>query len=106
MGKAVAERADIIIVTDDNPRNESPAAIRAAVLAGCPAAYEIGDRAAAILAGVDSLKEPGDCLLIAGKGHEQGQEIMGSVRPFDDATQARSTVAALDGLEHEFGGGR
>ena len=106
MGKAVIERADVTIVTDDNPRSEKPAAIRAAILAACPAAHEIGDRAAAILAGVDALKDPGDCLLIAGKGHEQGQEVMGAVRPFDDATQARSTVTALDGLEHEFGGGR
>ena len=106
MGKAVVERADVTIVTDDNPRSEKPAAIRAEILAACPQAHEIGDRAAAILAGVDALKEPGDCLLIAGKGHEQGQEVMGVVRPFDDATQARSTVAALNGLEHEFGGGR
>ncbi|MCH7486141.1 MAG: hypothetical protein IIC04_04060, partial [Proteobacteria bacterium] len=68
MGEAVARRADVAIVTDDNPRGEDPAAIRAAVLAGCREAHEIGDRAAAILAGVDALKEPGDCLLIAGKG--------------------------------------
>jgi UDP-N-acetylmuramoyl-L-alanyl-D-glutamate--2,6-diaminopimelate ligase len=106
MGEAVAARADVAIVTDDNPRSEEPAAIRAAVLATCPEAHEIGDRAAAILAGVDALKEPGDCLLIAGKGHEQGQEVKGAMLPFDDATQARSTVATLDGLEHEFGGGR
>jgi UDP-N-acetylmuramoyl-L-alanyl-D-glutamate--2,6-diaminopimelate ligase len=106
MGKAVAERADVVIVTDDNPRGENPAAIRTAVLAACPTAHEIGDRAAAILAGVDALKEPGDCLLIAGKGHEQGQEIMGAVRPFDDATQARTTVAVLDGIENSIGGGR
>jgi len=106
MGKAVAERADVVIVTDDNPRGENPAAIRAAVLAACPTAHEIGDRAAAILAGVDALKESGDCLLIAGKGHEQGQEVMGAVRPFDDATQARTTVAVLDGIENSIGGGR
>ncbi len=106
MGAAVAERADVAIVTDDNPRGEDPAAIRTAVLAGCPEAHEIGDRAAAILAGVDALKEPGDCLLIAGKGHEQGQEVGGVLRPFDDATQARSTVVALDGIEHDSGGGR
>jgi UDP-N-acetylmuramoyl-L-alanyl-D-glutamate--2,6-diaminopimelate ligase len=106
MGQAVAQRADVAIVTDDNPRGEDPAAIRSAVLAACPEANEIGDRAAAILAGVDALKEPGDCLLIAGKGHEQGQEVKGTLLPFDDATQARSTVAALDGLESGFGGGR
>jgi UDP-N-acetylmuramoyl-L-alanyl-D-glutamate--2,6-diaminopimelate ligase len=106
MGEAVAQRADVAIVTDDNPRSEEPAAIRAAVLAACPEAHEIGDRAAAILAGVDALKEPGDCLLIAGKGHEQGQEVKGAMLPFDDATQARSTVTTLDGLEQDFGGGR
>jgi UDP-N-acetylmuramoyl-L-alanyl-D-glutamate--2,6-diaminopimelate ligase len=106
MGAAVAERADVAIVTDDNPRGEDPAAIRAAVLAGCPQAHEIGDRAAAILAGVDALKEPGDCLLVAGKGHEQGQEVKGTMLPFDDAVQVRSTVSALDGIEQGFGGGR
>ena len=106
MGEAVARRADVAIVTDDNPRSEDPAAIRAAILASCPEAHEIGDRAAAMLAGVDALKEPGDCLLIAGKGHEQGQEVKGAMLPFDDATQARSTVAALDGIEHGFGGGK
>ncbi|HSF94810.1 MAG TPA: UDP-N-acetylmuramoyl-L-alanyl-D-glutamate--2,6-diaminopimelate ligase [Thermohalobaculum sp.] len=99
MGEAVASRADIAIVTDDNPRSEDPAAIRAAVMAACPRASEIGGRAAAILAGVDALKDPSDCLLIAGKGHEQGQEVKGQVLPFDDADQARASVGALDGLE-------
>ncbi|MEM9146521.1 MAG: UDP-N-acetylmuramoyl-L-alanyl-D-glutamate--2,6-diaminopimelate ligase [Pseudomonadota bacterium] len=97
MGRAMAEGADHVIVTDDNPRSEDPGAIRRAVLDGCPEAEEIGDRAAAILAGVDALKSPADCLLIAGKGHEQGQEIAGTHHPFDDATQARAAVAALDG---------
>jgi len=106
MGRAAAERADVAIVTDDNPRGEDPAAIRASVLKTCPEAYEISDRAAAILAGVDALKEPGDCLLVAGKGHEQGQEVKGRMLPFDDATQARATVATLDGLTNGFGGGR
>lgn len=106
MGAAVAERADVAIVTDDNPRSEHPAKIRAAVLTACPEAHEIGDRAAAILAGVDALKDTGDCLLIAGKGHEQGQEVKGRIIPFDDATHARSCVSALDGLEHGLGGGR
>lgn len=103
MGAAVACRADMAIVTDDNPRSEPPAAIRAAVLAACPEGTEIGDRAAAILAGVDSLKAPDDCLLIAGKGHEQGQEVRGRVLPFDDAEQARASVGALDGLEAGLG---
>jgi len=101
MGRAVAELADAAIVTDDNPRSENPAEIRAAVMAGCPRADEIGGRAEAILTGVDALRAPGDCLLIAGKGHEQGQEMAGQVLPFDDAEQARAAVAALDGLETE-----
>ena len=99
MGQAVAEGADLAIVTDDNPRSEDPAAIRAAVKAGAPEADEIGDRAEAILAGVDALRAPGDCLLIAGKGHEQGQEVAGKVIPFDDVEQARAAVAVLDGEE-------
>ena len=99
MGQAVAEHADLGIVTDDNPRTEDPAAIRAAVMLGAPDADEIGDRAEAILAGVDALRAPGDCLLIAGKGHEQGQEIAGQVKPFDDAEQARAAVAVLDSGE-------
>ncbi len=104
MGAAVAKRADLAIVTDDNPRSEDPALIRAAVLAACPQADEIGDRTAAILAGIDVLKAPGDCLLIAGKGHEQGQEIAGETIPFDDATQARAAVGALDGAGHALNG--
>ena len=106
MGQAVALRADTAIVTDDNPRGEDPMAIRREVLEGCPEAHEIGDRAAAILAGIDSLKDAGDCLLIAGKGHEQGQEVKGEMLPFDDATQARSSVGALDGLREATGVGR
>ncbi|MFN3263102.1 MAG: UDP-N-acetylmuramoyl-L-alanyl-D-glutamate--2,6-diaminopimelate ligase [Pikeienuella sp.] len=96
MGRAAAAGADVVIVTDDNPRNEDPAAIRAEVMAGCPGAEEAGDRAEAILRGVDSLS-PHDRLLIAGKGHETGQEIMGVTHPFDDAEIARAAVAALDG---------
>ncbi len=103
MGAAVAELADAAIVTDDNPRSEEPAAIRAAVRAGAPLAEDIGDRAAAILAGVEALKEPGDCLLIAGKGHEQGQEAAGRVLPFDDVEQARAAVIALDAVDQEYG---
>jgi UDP-N-acetylmuramoyl-L-alanyl-D-glutamate--2,6-diaminopimelate ligase len=96
MGHAMAEGADLVIVTDDNPRSEDPAAIRAAVIKGCPEADNIGDRAEAILSGVDALKAPGDVLLIAGKGHESGQEIMGEILPFDDADQARAAVTVLD----------
>ena len=96
MGQAAAENADVVIVTDDNPRSENAAAIRAAVLEGCPDATEIGDRAEAILRGVDAL-EPGDALLISGKGHETGQIIGDDIYPFDDAEQASIAVAALDG---------
>ncbi|UOA31377.1 UDP-N-acetylmuramoyl-L-alanyl-D-glutamate--2,6-diaminopimelate ligase [Sulfitobacter sp. DSM 110093] len=96
MGQAAAENADMVIVTDDNPRSEDPASIRAAVLDGAPDAMEVGDRAEAILRGVDAL-EPGDALLIAGKGHETGQIVGDDVLPFDDVEQASVAVAALDG---------
>jgi UDP-N-acetylmuramoyl-L-alanyl-D-glutamate--2,6-diaminopimelate ligase len=96
MGQAAAENADMVIVTDDNPRSEDPASIRAAVLDGAPDAMEVGDRAEAILRGVDAL-EPGDALLIAGKGHETGQTVGDDVLPFDDVEQASVAVAALDG---------
>jgi UDP-N-acetylmuramoyl-L-alanyl-D-glutamate--2,6-diaminopimelate ligase len=97
MGRAAAEHADILFVTDDNPRSEDPAAIRAAILAECPEATEVGDRAEAILRGVDALG-PGDALLVAGKGHESGQVIGSHVYPFDDVEQASVAVAALDGV--------
>ncbi|MFI0395491.1 UDP-N-acetylmuramoyl-L-alanyl-D-glutamate--2,6-diaminopimelate ligase [Paracoccus jiaweipingae] len=97
MGEAAREYADVVFVTDDNPRTEDPAAIRAAVMAGAgPDATEVGDRAEAILRGVDAL-QPGDALLIAGKGHETGQIIGSDVYPFDDVEQASVAVAALDG---------
>ena len=96
MGRAAAEHADQVIVTDDNPRSEDPALIRAAVLEGCPEATEVGDRAEAILRGVDALGA-GDALLIAGKGHETGQIVGDDVFPFDDAEQASVAVSALDG---------
>ncbi|MEJ6389102.1 UDP-N-acetylmuramoyl-L-alanyl-D-glutamate--2,6-diaminopimelate ligase [Gymnodinialimonas ulvae] len=97
MGRAAAEFADIALVTDDNPRSEAPGAIRLEVLAGCPEATEVGDRAEAILRGVDML-EPGDALLIAGKGHETGQQVGDVVYPFDDVEQASVAVAALEGM--------
>ena len=96
MGQAAAAHADVLFVTDDNPRSEDPGAIRAAILAACPDANEVGDRAEAILMGVDALG-PGDALLIAGKGHESGQTIAGQTYPFDDVEQASIAVAALDG---------
>ena len=92
---AIAQRlADVAIVTDDNPRSEDPAAIRAAILAAAPGAREIGDRRAAIAAAAALLAD-GDVLVVAGKGHEQGQTVAGVVHPFDDVAE---TAAAL-GLE-------
>ena len=96
MGAAARDHADVLYVTDDNPRSEDPAVIRAAILAACPEANEVGDRAEAILLAVDALG-PGDALLIAGKGHESGQTIAGDIYPFDDVEQASVAVAALDG---------
>ncbi len=92
MGAVAAVHADVAIVTDDNPRSEAPAAIRAEILASCPAAFEIGDRRAAIEAGVGMLR-PGDVLAVAGKGHEQGQIIGDAVLPFDDAAIVRALLA-------------
>ncbi len=96
MGQAARDHADVVFVTDDNPRSEDPALIRAAVMQGCPGATEVGDRAEAILRGVDALG-PGDALLIAGKGHETGQIVGDDVLPFDDSEQASVAVAALEG---------
>jgi UDP-N-acetylmuramoyl-L-alanyl-D-glutamate--2,6-diaminopimelate ligase len=93
MGAVCARLADVSIVTDDNPRSEVPAAIRAAILAACPGAIEIGDRAEAIAHGI-GLLGPGDVFVIAGKGHEQGQTVAGIVHPFDDADVARHAIAA------------
>jgi UDP-N-acetylmuramoyl-L-alanyl-D-glutamate--2,6-diaminopimelate ligase len=96
MGKAAAAGADLVIVTDDNPRSEDPAAIRRAVIEGCPDARNIGGRADAIAEGV-SLLQPGDVLLIAGKGHETGQTIGGVTHPFDDVAEARRAAALAGG---------
>lgn len=96
MGQAAAQNADAVIVTDDNPRSEDPATIRAAVLAGAPDAQEIGDRAAAIAAGIAMLG-PDDTLLIAGKGHETGQTIGDQVLPFNDVEVARLAASKTGG---------
>lgn len=93
MGAAAAAGADWAIITDDNPRSEIPSAIRAAVRAGAPAARDIGDRAAAIAAGLDNLGQ-GDVLVVAGKGHEQGQTIGPDILPFDDVATVRRLVGA------------
>jgi UDP-N-acetylmuramoyl-L-alanyl-D-glutamate--2,6-diaminopimelate ligase len=96
MGKAAAEFADRVIVTDDNPRGEDAAAIRKQALAGCPNAEEIGDRAAAIRAGIEGLTA-GDILVIAGKGHETGQIVGKKVLPFSDREEAVKAAMALGG---------
>ena len=93
MGRIASENADRVIVTDDNPRSESPAAIRAAILAEAPGAVEIGDRADAIKKTIAALAI-GDVLLIAGKGHELGQIIGDRIVPFSDH---EAVAAALKG---------
>ena len=94
MGRAAHELADIAIVTDDNPRSEDPAAIRAAVMAGAPGAIEGGDRRAAIRAAVEQLGD-GDVLVVAGKGHEQGQTVAGVTHPFDDVAETQAALQAV-----------
>ncbi|GAA4694181.1 UDP-N-acetylmuramoyl-L-alanyl-D-glutamate--2,6-diaminopimelate ligase [Nocardioides nanhaiensis] len=100
MGEIAARLADVVVVTDDNPRTEDPATIRAAVLEGARGVEggaevrEVGDRRAAVHEAV-ALARPGDVVLVAGKGHETGQEVDGVVHPFDDREVARQ---ALDGL--------
>jgi UDP-N-acetylmuramoyl-L-alanyl-D-glutamate--2,6-diaminopimelate ligase len=94
MGRIAAEKADIVIVTDDNPRSELPASIRSAILAEAPGAMEIGDRASAIHTGI-GLLGPGDVFIIAGKGHEPGQIVGSTVLPFSDHEVARTAIEAL-----------
>ena len=92
MGEIAARYGDMVIVTDDNPRSEDPAAIRAEVLTGAPNATEIGDRRRAVGEAV-AIAGPEDIVLIAGKGHEQGQIVGDLVLPFDDVTVAREAAA-------------
>jgi UDP-N-acetylmuramoyl-L-alanyl-D-glutamate--2,6-diaminopimelate ligase len=91
MGAIAARHADVVIVTDDNPRSEEPASIRAQIIAATPGAIEIGDRAQAIREAVAMLKS-GDALMIAGKGHETGQIIKGVTHPFSDQDVARAAL--------------
>ena len=91
MGAIAARFADVVIVTDDNPRGEEPSAIRAQILKAAPNATEIGDRAQAIREAVSMLR-PGDALMIAGKGHETGQIIKGVTNPFSDQDVARKAL--------------
>ncbi|ABD06697.1 UDP-N-acetylmuramoylalanyl-D-glutamate--2,6-diaminopimelate ligase [Rhodopseudomonas palustris HaA2] len=93
MGAIAAESADAVIVTDDNPRREDPATIRAAILAAAPGAREIGDRAEAIRTAIGEL-QPGDALVIAGKGHETGQIVGDTVLPFSDHEAAAAALSA------------
>ncbi|HXF97316.1 MAG TPA: UDP-N-acetylmuramoyl-L-alanyl-D-glutamate--2,6-diaminopimelate ligase [Gaiellaceae bacterium] len=95
MGRVAADRADVVVVTSDNPRSEDPLAIIEDVLQGSGLDVEIDpDRRSAIRRAL-SLAEPGDVVVVAGKGHEQGQEIAGEVRPFDDREVVREALAAL-----------
>ena len=91
-----AELADVAIVTDDNPRSEEPAAIRAEVLAGAKGAKEIGDRREAIRAAAAMLSD-GDILVVAGKGHEQGQIVGGVTHPFDDVSETAQALELVHG---------
>jgi UDP-N-acetylmuramoyl-L-alanyl-D-glutamate--2,6-diaminopimelate ligase len=101
MGAAAAACADVVLVTDDNPRSEDPAAIRAEVLAGARSVTtgtaadvrEVGDRAAAIRAAI-ALAGPADTVAVLGKGHESGQEVHGTVHPFDDREELLAALTA------------
>ncbi|GBQ90570.1 UDP-N-acetylmuramoyl-L-alanyl-D-glutamate--2,6-diaminopimelate ligase [Gluconobacter albidus] len=93
MGEVAAHMADLAIVTDDNPRTEDPMAIRSEIRAACPDALEIADRRSAIAAGLEALN-PGDILVVAGKGHEQGQIVGTDILPFDDRLVIRELTGA------------
>jgi UDP-N-acetylmuramoyl-L-alanyl-D-glutamate--2,6-diaminopimelate ligase len=92
MGQIAVRKADRVIVTDDNPRSENPAAIRADILAEAPGAIEIGDRREAIARAVSDLR-PGDVLVVAGKGHETGQIVGDRTLPFSDQDEIRAAIA-------------
>ena len=96
MGKAATQNADVVIVTDDNPRTEDAATIRKEALAGAPGAREIGDRSTAIHDAIAALGA-GDMLIIAGKGHETGQIVGTESRPFSDRAEAIESATALGG---------
>lgn len=92
MGKIADDLADVVIITDDNPRHEDPSFIRAQIMSKCPRAQDIGDRRQAIEQAIKSLNQ-GDVLLIAGKGHETGQLIKDTVVPFDDVAVAKEFLS-------------
>jgi UDP-N-acetylmuramoyl-L-alanyl-D-glutamate--2,6-diaminopimelate ligase len=96
MGEVTTRLADVVVVTDDNPRTEDPAEIRAEILSGAVGGadvHEVGDRREAIRFAV-SLARPGDTLVVAGKGHETGQELAETVLPFDDRVELRDALQA------------
>ncbi len=95
MGEVASRLADCVIVTDDNPRGEDAGAIRREIMSACPGATEIADRANAIEVGVAGLSN-GDVLVIAGKGHEQGQIIGDKIVPFDDVRAAKQAVGGQE----------
>ncbi|MEI8179643.1 UDP-N-acetylmuramoyl-L-alanyl-D-glutamate--2,6-diaminopimelate ligase [Aestuariivirga sp.] len=95
MGEIATRLADKVYVTDDNPRTEDPASIRAAIMAAAPGAVEIGSRAAAIRTAVKEL-QAGDVLIVAGKGHEEGQKIGKQVFPFSDHDAVKAAIEGLD----------
>ncbi|MBW3095926.1 UDP-N-acetylmuramoyl-L-alanyl-D-glutamate--2,6-diaminopimelate ligase [Pseudohoeflea coraliihabitans] len=103
MGEIASRLADVTIVTDDNPRSETPSAIRAEILAAASGAREIGDRGEAIRAAVAMLAH-GDTLIVAGKGHEEGQTVGATVHPFSDHAEIRKALAALPGAAEDGGG--
>lgn len=108
MGEAAARGADLVVVTDDNPRSEDPATIRAAVLQGARAAggadvLEVPDRAEAVAVALAATTGPQDTVLLAGKGHESGQEVDGTVHPFDDRVVLRAALAARAAVAPEAG---
>jgi len=96
MGRIAGTLADVAIVTDDNPRSEIPGVIRAQVIAGAPGLIEIGDRRAAIQAAAAQLQD-GDILVVAGKGHEQGQSVGAVVHPFDDVSETARALELVHG---------
>jgi UDP-N-acetylmuramoyl-L-alanyl-D-glutamate--2,6-diaminopimelate ligase len=96
MGEIAGRLADVAIVTDDNPRSEDPAAIRAEVLAGAKGLKEIGDRREAIREAAALLGD-GDILVVAGKGHEQGQKVGDVVHPFDDVVETAKALELVHG---------
>ena len=101
MGKLAKDFSDLVIVTDDNPRTESPVNIRKDILEGCPNAEEVADRNKAINYAISKLQK-NDFLLIAGKGHETSQTIGTETLPFDDYTVAKETIKNIEKVRETF----